>query len=191
MITLCFRLFVNFFMIGLFAVGGGLATLPFLYELSDRTGWFTHHELMDILAISESTPGAIGVNMSTYVGFLTASVPGAVIATLGLIAPSIIIILIIARILEQFRDSQYVTAAFHGLKPASLGLICAAGFSVAEIVFLNLDRSGHASFLEFLNGKAILLGIFLFILMRIFKNAHPASFIGVSAIIGIIFSFAQ
>ncbi len=191
MITLYFRLFINFFAIGLFSVGGGLATLPFLYDLSDRTGWFTHHELMDILAVSESTPGAIGVNMSTYVGFITGSVPGAVIATLGLITPSIIVILIIARILEKFRDSHYVTAAFHGLKPASMGLISAAGVSVAEIVFFNSGSVTNAHLLDFLSLKAVLLGILLFILMRIFKNVHPAAFIGASAVIGIIFSFAQ
>ena len=191
MITLYFRLFINFFSIGLFSVGGGLATLPFLYDLSDRTGWFTHHDLMDILAVSESTPGAIGVNMSTYVGFITCSVPGSVIATLGLIMPSIIVILIIARILEKFRDSDYVTAAFHGLKPASIGLICAAGVSVAELVFINSGSLANIPPMDFLNLKAVLLGIFLFILMRIFKNVHPAVFIGFSAVIGIIFSFAQ
>ena len=86
------QLFYNFFITGLFSIGGGLATLPFLYDLSDKTGWFTHAELANMLAVSESTPGAIGINMATYVGFETASLPGAVIATLGLIAPGIIII---------------------------------------------------------------------------------------------------
>ena len=81
------QLFYNFFITGLFSIGGGLATLPFLYDLSDKTGWFTHAELANMLAVSESTPGAIGINMATYVGFETASLPGAVIATLGLIAP--------------------------------------------------------------------------------------------------------
>ena len=106
------HLFYEFFKTGLFAVGGGLATLPFLNDMADRTGWFTRAQLADMLAVSESTPGPIGVNMATYVGFTTGGVPGSLIATLGLIAPSIIIILIVANLLKAFRDSKYVSAAF-------------------------------------------------------------------------------
>ncbi len=178
-------------MTGLFSIGGGLATLPFLYKISDRTGWYTYHDLMDILAVSESTPGAIGVNMATYVGYITASVPGALSATIGLITPSIVIILIVARILEQFRENKYVQLAFYGLKPASMGLIFAAGFSVAEIVFLNTSMIGSGSLSEILNGKALLLGVLLFVLMQKYKKIHPAAFIGLSAAAGIIFSFAE
>ena len=101
------RLFYEFFKAGLFAVGGGMATLPFLYDISDSTGWFTHSQLADMIAVSESTPGPIGVNMATYVGYTTGGIPGAVIATLGLITPSIIIILIIAKALQAFRQSKY------------------------------------------------------------------------------------
>ena len=93
------RLMFEFFKTGLFAVGGGLATLPFLYEISDKTGWFSHADIADMIAISESTPGAIGINMSTYAGFKTAGVPGGILATLSLAAPSLIIILIIAKFL--------------------------------------------------------------------------------------------
>ena len=188
---LCFQLFINFFLTGLFSVGGGLATLPFLYKIADRTGWYTYHELMDMLAVSESTPGAIGVNMATYVGFTTASVPGALFATIGLVTPSVIIILIVARILEQFRDSRYVQLAFNGLKPASLGLIFAAGCSVAGIVFFNTGMIGNGSLTDIVNLKALFLGVILFLLMQKFKKIHPAAFIGLSAAAGIIFSFAQ
>ena len=90
------KLFWEFFQTGLFAVGGGMATLPFLYDISDRTGWYTHQQLADMIAVSESTPGAIGVNMATYSGYLTAGLPGALISTLGLITPSIIVILLVA-----------------------------------------------------------------------------------------------
>ena len=133
------QLFFEFFKAGLFAIGGGMATLPFLYDISDKTGWFTYGQLADMVAISESTPGPIGVNMATYVGFTTAGVPGSVIATLGLITPSIIIILIIAGFLKAFKDSKYVQNAFYGLRPASAGLIAAAGFSVFLLVLLDLD----------------------------------------------------
>ena len=97
------QLFWEFFKTGLFAVGGGLATLPFLQDMADRTGWFTRAQLADMLAVSESTPGPIGVNMATYVGFSTGGVGGALIATLGLITPSVIVILIVAAFLKAFR----------------------------------------------------------------------------------------
>ena len=92
-------LFWEFFKTGLFATGGGMATLPFLYRMSETKGWFTAAQLADMVAVSESTPGPIGVNMATYVGFTTAGIPGSLIATIGLVTPSIIVILIIARIL--------------------------------------------------------------------------------------------
>ena len=111
------RLFFEFFKTGLFAVGGGMATLPFMYDISDRTGWFTHAQLADMIAVSESTPGPIGVNMATYVGFATGGVPGAIVATLGVITPSVIVILIVARILKSFRENVYVDSAFYGLRP--------------------------------------------------------------------------
>ena len=106
------QLFYEFFKTGLFAIGGGLATLPFLQEMSARTGWFSLSELQDMIAVSESTPGPIGVNMATYAGFTSAGIPGAFCATLGLILPSFIIILIVAGFLKRFKDSPLVDAAF-------------------------------------------------------------------------------
>ena len=90
------RLMYEFFKTGLFAIGGGLATLPFLYEMSEATGWFTRGDIMNLIAVSESTPGAIGINMSTYVGFITAGLPGAILATLALAAPSVVVIILIS-----------------------------------------------------------------------------------------------
>lgn len=110
------QLFYEFFKTGLFAVGGGLATLPFLYDMADRTGWFTRTQLADMLAVSESTPGPIGVNMATYVGFVTRGIPGAIVSTLGLVTPSVIVILVIAAFLKAFRHNRYVEAAFYGLR---------------------------------------------------------------------------
>ena len=120
------RLCWEFFKTGLFAIGGGMATLPFLTNIGETTGWYTQTELMNMLAVSESTPGPIGINMATYVGFTVGGVPGAILATLSEVAPSIIIILIIAVMLKKFRDSKYVNNAFYGLRPASTGLIGAA-----------------------------------------------------------------
>ena len=130
------QLFFEFFKVGLFAVGGGMATFPFLTDLADKTGWYTQQQLIDMIAIAESTPGPIGVNTATYVGFTTAGLPGALIASLGLITPSVIIILIIARVLARFKDSKLVQDVFYGLRPASTGLIAAAGFdTIGEALY--------------------------------------------------------
>ena len=126
------RLFWEFFKTGMFSVGGGLATLPFIYNISDKTGWFTHQQIADMIAVAESTPGPIGINMATYVGFTTAGVVGSLVATLGIITPDIIIILIIASFLKKFRESRLVESAFYGLRPASAALIAAAGWSVVK-----------------------------------------------------------
>lgn len=190
------QLFWEFFKTGLFAVGGGMATLPFLYDMSTRTGWFTQAKLADMIAVSESTPGPIGVNMATYVGFETAGIPGAVIATLGLICPSIIIILLIARVLKQFRSNKTVDAAFYGLRPCSIALIAAAGLLVARITFLNPEalqmEDKMAAFFGLFNWKAVVLAAVLLVATRgvkPLKKMHPIVFIAVSAAVGILFSF--
>jgi len=185
------QLFYEFFKTGLFAVGGGLATLPFLYGISDKTGWFTHGQLADMVAISESTPGPIGVNMATYVGFTTGGIPGAVIATLGLITPSILVILIIAGFLKAFRDNRYVQYVFYGLRPASTGLIAAAGFSIAVISLFQMDLFRQTgSWLDLFSWKGILLAAVIYFLIKKFPKVHPAAFIGLSAVAGVAFRFA-
>ena len=190
---LLLRLFWEFFKTGLFAVGGGMATLPFLYNISDSTGWFTHAQLADMIAVSESTPGPIGVNMATYVGFTTAGIPGAVIATLGLVTPSVIIILLIARVLAAFRQNRYVDAAFYGLRPCSVGLIAAAGLMVVKIALFDFDLFHQTGrLLDVFNIKALLLAAVLLFLTRgvkKLKKLHPVVFILASAVIGIVFSF--
>ena len=189
-------LFFEFFKTGLFAVGGGMATLPFLYDMSTRTGWFTQAQLADMIAVSDSTPGPIGVNMATDVGFETAGIPGAVIATLGLICPSIIIILIIARVLKQFRENKTVDAAFYGLRPCSVALIAAAGLLVAKITFLNPEvletGKGITAVAGLFQWKAVALAAVLLVATRRIKplkKLHPIVFIAASAVIGILFSF--
>lgn len=187
------KLFWEFFKTGLFAVGGGMATLPFLYEMSEKTGWFTAHQLADMIAVSESTPGPIGVNMATYVGFTTAGVPGSAVATLGLITPSILVILIIARILEKFRKNKYVDAAFYGLRPCSVGLIGAAGLLVVKISMFHADLFRETgALLSIFNWKAIFLAALLLVATRYVKSLkklHPVVFILFSAVVGILFRF--
>lgn len=183
------RLIYEFFKTGLFAVGGGLATLPFLYEMAEKTGWFTQQDILNLLAVSEATPGAIGINMSTYVGYICAGIPGAIIATLSLAAPCIIVIILVSKILDKFRGSPLVEGVFKGLRPASIGLITAAFLSVAQEALLYLDHyTGLGSLLSVVNWKGIILAAGLYFLMRKWK-VHPIVYIGISAVVGILFSF--
>ena len=192
--TLYLQLFWEFFKTGLFAVGGGMATLPFLYDISNKTGWFTHAQLADMVAVSESAPGPFGVNMASYVGFVTGGVGGAVVATLGLIAPSILIILIIAAFLKAFRDSKYVDGAFYGLRPVSTALIASALVTVAKVAFFSSQNFGDlTAVLHGVEWKAVVLAAVLLLLTRYVprvKSWHPIVFIGLSAAVGVIFRFA-
>lgn len=188
------RLFFEFLKIGLFSVGGGMATLPFLYDMADKTGWFTYAQIADMLAVSESTPGPIGINMATYVGYTTAGIPGALAATIGAIIPGIALVLIITAILDKFRNNVYVEGAFYGLRPASVGLITAAGILVVEISLMNTalyQQTG--SIADLFQWKAIVLAAILLVLTRWVKKTkglHPVYFIVFSAVVGIVFHFA-
>lgn len=187
------RLFLEFFRTGLFSVGGGLATIPFLTDIGERTGWFTHAELANMIAISESTPGPMGVNMATYVGFATAGPIGSVVATLGLITPSIIVIIIIAAFLKKFRENKYVESVFYGLRPASTGLIAAAGWSVVCISLLSFSWAleGDRLLVDLdINWKCVLVALAVLIATHIpkLKNFHPIVWIGLSAVAGVALS---
>jgi chromate transporter len=191
------RLFYEFFKAGLFAVGGGMATIPFLYSMSDATGWFTYNDLANMIAVGESTPGPIGVNMATYVGYVTGqnayglpgALLGALIATLGLVTPSVIIILLVAAVLNSFRNNPTVDTAFYGLRPASTGLIAAAGLSVVVANLLFLDNADQGVLAVF-NWKGWALALVLWVLtnrVKQTKGLHPIVFILASAVIGVIF----
>ena len=184
-----FRLIYEFFKAGLFAVGGGLATLPFLYEIGENTGWYNAQDVLNLLAVSESTPGPIGINMSTYVGFITSGIPGAIIASLALAAPSVIVILLVIQVLDQFKGSPVVEGIFKALRPASIGLITAAFLGVVQESLLYLDKyAGLGTLLAVVNWKGVVLAVVLFFAMRKWK-AHPIVFIAIAAVVGILFSF--
>ena len=194
------RLFWEFFKTGLFAIGGGMATLPFLKDIGVSTGWYSQTDLMNMLAVSESTPGPIGINMATYVGFTVAGIPGAVIATIGEVTPSIIVILIVAAMLAKFRDSKYVAHAFYGLRPASTGLIGAACADVVLQVLFGVTSASVAgtalktfSWSGTINVRGLVLAAVLLVLtnwVKPTKNWHPIVFIGISAVVGVVFGFA-
>lgn len=181
------RLFYEFTKTGLFAVGGGMATIPFLYAISEKTGWFTATDIGNMIAISESTPGAIGVNMSTYVGFHVSGIIGALIATFGLVLPSIIVIIIISKMLKKFKDSQIVKKVFYGLRPASTGLIIAAGLGVAlETFFPGTKISDLSGIFASVQWERILLAAVLFFGIQKWKK-HPVFYIVVAAVVGMLF----
>lgn len=183
------RLYFEFFKTGLFAVGGGLATIPFLQNLGAKTGWFTDADLTTMIAVSESTPGPIGVNMATYVGFKCGGILGAVVSTLGLVTPSIAIIIIVAGFLQKFRQSKSVNAVFSGLRPASTALITVAGLNVALSVFV--EAGGTVDHQFFLHWPSVILAVCVFLAMRIkqLKGLHPIIFIAIAAVAGAVFQF--
>lgn len=179
------RLFFEFCKVGLFAVGGGLATIPFLSDLGSRTGWFTAGQLADMIAVSESTPGPIGVNMATYAGYTAAGVPGGIIATLGLVFPSLIIILIIAGFLNRFRESRIVNAVFYGLRAASVALITAALLQVAEIALMNHTMADGTEQLFYWPAVILAAVVFICFSYTPLKKVHPIFFIAFSAAVGV------
>lgn len=169
----------EFLKIGLFAVGGGMATIPFLTKMSEHhPEWFSLSMLADMIAVSESTPGPIGINMATYVGYTVSGVYGAVLATVSLALPAFIILLMVSRALQKYRDNRLVDASFRGLRPAVTGIIAAAGFVVLKMVLLT-DTG-----IDFLS-LALFAIVLLCTQIPMLKKLHPVVYIGAAAVIGI------
>ena len=169
------------------------STLPFLRTMGEQFGWFTPQQLADMVAVSESTPGPIGVNMATYVGYTNAGIPGAVIATLGLITPSVIIILIIAKVLQKFRSNKYVDMGFYGMRPASTALITAALIGLMAVCLFGASGIKNFAATASLSAKPLILFAALMVVTNIkkIKDLHPIVFIAVSAVIGILFNYSE
>ena len=180
------NLFFEFFKIGLFSVGGGLATIPFLQEMCNKYDWFTPEELSNMIAIGESTPGPIGVNMATYTGFINGmafgGTPfawlGGIVATLGIISPAFITIFIVSRILNRFKESPLVESIFKGLRPAVAGLILTATFNIFRVsLFKSFPSPDIFAF--------ILYAILVFTAFK-FKKLHPITIVIIGAVLGIV-----
>lgn len=182
-------LFLEFFKIGLFSIGGGLATLPFLQELIHKYGWITREELLNMIAISESTPGPIGINTATFVGYNTVGILGGIVATLGIVTPSIIIISIIAHYYGRIFEHPLVKGAFLGVRPAVTGLIAFVAFELGKTELFNSEYfSFNREILKFFNLKSILLFFLMFFMINRYKK-HPILYIVIAAIAGIIFKY--
>ena len=178
------RICFEFLKTGLFAVGGGLATLPFLTQMQQKFQWFTPEDLANMIAVSESTPGPIGVNMSTYVGFAHQGILGALTATLSLVFPSLVVIMIIAKFLDKYQENALVQNMFAFMRPAVSGLIAAAGYSVLRIALFKEADTLLAS----VDWLAVALFAILLALTQIkpLKKIHPAAFIAAGALVGIL-----
>ena len=178
------RICFEFLKTGFFAVGGGLATLPFLTQMQQKYQWFTAEDLANMIAVSESTPGPMGVNMSTYVGFANQGILGALTATLSLVFPSLVVIMIIAKFLDKYQENSLVQSFFTITRPAVSGLIAAAGFSVLRIA---LFRSGD-TLLGSIDWLSVALFAVLLALTQVkrLKKIHPIAFIAAGALVGII-----
>ncbi len=183
------QLFYEFFKIGLFSVGGGMATLPFLTRLGENTGWFDQKFVTDMIAISESTPGPIGINMATYVGYNVAGVWGGIIATLGEILPAMIIVTLVSRTYVTFRYNKNIGHIFYGLRPAVTALIASAGISIFSVSLMNYELFQNSGVLTDLFDfkKIIFFGIIFYAIKKYKKN--PVVYIMISAVVGIVFQF--
>lgn len=180
------QLFINFFFIGLISIGGGLSTIPLMTEILTSKGWMVQTEIMDMIAVSEMTPGPIGINMATYAGNKTAGVLGGISATMGLVAPSIIIIVIVAHFYTKYRKNDYVNGTMKIIRPVVTGMIAAVCAELAVISLLNVELfRATGSFWQIFNPIPILIGIMVFIANYKFK-VHPIILIVSSAVIGII-----
>lgn len=164
------QLFLEFFHIGLFSFGGGYATLPFLYRITETHGWYSAKQLTDMIAISSITPGPVGVNVATFAGYTTSGILGALISTTSLILPSLIIVIGISKLLEQFKHNKYIKSVIYSIKPAGCGLLAAVG---VNMFFTNITLAGTAIFI-------VLFGLSLA------KKRDPLFYLGISAVAGLL-----
>lgn len=172
----------EFFKTGLFAIGGGPATIPFLMDMAEKYPWFTMQELSDMIAVSESTPGPVGVNMATYAGFKTLGLFGGIVSTLALTIPSVIIIIIIAKFLEGFQENRVVKSVFAGIKPAVTALIAVAVVNIFEVSLFAEENGRMVPRIP-----SMILGAVIFVLLqwKRTRKMHPALWFLFAAIVGI------
>ena len=177
------RLYWEFLLVGLFSMGGGMATIPFLFDLSARTGWFTSADLASMIAISEATPGPIGINMASYVGYVSAGVPGGILASLGLVTPAFLIILLVSKLLNTLWKDPRVSGLFYTLRPASVGLVAAAALSVCAVSLFSVEKGVTLHW-----GSILLFGLLMAAMnLPKLKEIPSIIYIAISAAVGIVF----
>ena len=180
-----FYLFLEFFKTGLFAIGGGMATIPFLYEIASKYDWFTTSNLVDMIAISESTPGPVGINMATFAGFMSGGVLGSLTATFALVLPADIIIICIAGMLDKFQSNRYVQNAFAGLRPTVVGLLTVASIAIFRVTFFTEEGKTFMEWIHAIDIRAVVIFAGLFFGIMKFKK-HPVIYIAIGAVLGVV-----
>lgn len=180
------HLIFEFFKTGLFSIGGGLATLPFLSRMGDSYGWLTQEDLANMLAVSESTPGPIGVNMATYVGNTVYGILGGILTTLSLIMPSYLIILAVSKVMSRYGENKYVLGAMKLLRPASVGMVAAAVLGVLQSVLLNMNAVAALQWNSMVLVPSLLVFLALLGLYYKFNKLHPVVVLAIGAFFGIV-----
>ena len=182
-----FRLFYEFAKVAVFTFGGGMASIPFLQDMAVETGWFTLSQLTDFIAVSESTPGPIAVNIATYAGYNTAGYLGGVCATMGLVFPAIVLMTVVAKFITAFRGNKYIDRAFYGLRPCVLALIMSALIGIAKVTLV-YEGAVFADLLSALNLRTCLIFVVVALLQNTkkLKKLHPVVFLTLSAVMGIV-----
>lgn len=182
------NLFFTFLKIGAFTFGGGYAMLPLIRASIIENNWMDDDQILNFIAVSESTPGPFAINVSTYVGMEAGGIFGSVLATLGVVLPSFIIILIVAKLYDKFKTNKYVQGAMSGLKPAVIGSIATAVLSTGITVFFPTGIK-----LEVMGTFAFITSVIIFVSMLILalKKVHPIIIIGISAAAGIAYGYLQ
>ena len=182
------NLFFTFLKIGAFTFGGGYAMLPLIRASITENNWMDDDQILNFIAVSESTPGPFAINVSTYVGMEAGGIFGSVLATLGVVLPSFIIILIVAKLYDKFKTNKYVQGAMSGLKPAVIGFIATAVLSTGITVFFPTGIK-----LEVMGTFGFITSVIIFVSMLILalKKVHPIIIIGISAAAGIAYGYLQ
>ena len=193
MINTLLLLFYEFFFTGLFAVGGGLATIPFLQQIGHRRGWYSPAQLANMIAVAESVPGPLGTNMAAYVGHKVAGLPGAALAAFALILPTIGIDLVIAPLMNRFKRSTVMEQVMRVLRPVSAGLICAAGVALLQISLASAeaawDISAVADWPGYFDWRAVVLYVVLLPLLfwkKLRQKVHVVAFVALGAAVGVV-----
>lgn len=178
-------LFLIFFKVGLFTIGGGLAAIPLIQQEVVVRGWLSTSEFANMIAISQSTPGPIGVNVATFVGYSQYGVLGSIFATLGIVAPSVIIIIIISKFLSKFRKNKYVEGVFVGIRPAVTALILVAAYLIAKVSLVNIPLfESTNNLIDLFDFYAIVMFLVFFYAINKWKH-HPIFYIVLAGVIGI------
>lgn len=181
------RLFLSFFKIGLFSFGGGYAMIPLIQSENAMYKWISSSDLIDIIAISEMTPGPVAVNSATFIGYNAGGILGGLIATIGVALPSLLLILIVANVFFKFNNHPLKTMAFYGIRPVIAGLIISAALVVGQTAFLkngvNLNEANILQLISLQNVFIFVLSLFLLLKTKI----NPVMIILISGILGVLF----